>query len=65
MVLAAIDPDGEMSQALRTAGLRVTMPQLAMLIWLAQHPHSTVDAIAGVREPSPPGVPPVRPHRGC
>jgi Fur family ferric uptake transcriptional regulator len=50
MVLAAIDPDGEMSRALRTAGLRVTMPRLAMLTWLAGHPHSTVDAIAaGVR----------------
>ena len=51
MVLAAIDPDGEMSRALRAAGLRVTMPRLAMLTWLAGHPHSTVDAIAaGVRE---------------
>jgi Fur family ferric uptake transcriptional regulator len=51
MVLAAIDPDGEMSGALRAAGLRVTMPRLAMLTWLAGHPHTTVDAIAaGVRE---------------
>lgn len=51
MVLAAIDPDGEMSRALRTAGLRVTMPRLAMLTWLDGHPHATVDAIAaGVRE---------------
>jgi Fur family ferric uptake transcriptional regulator len=51
MVLAAIDPEGEMSRALRAAGLRVTMPRLAMLTWLAGHPHSTVDAIAaGVRE---------------
>ena len=51
MVVAAIDPDGEMSRALRTAGLRVTMPRLAMLTWLAGHPHATVDAIAGgVRE---------------
>ncbi len=51
MVLAAIDPEGEMSRALRAAGLRVTMPRLAMLTWLAVHPHSTVDAIAaGVRE---------------
>jgi Fe2+ or Zn2+ uptake regulation protein len=50
-VLAAIDPDGEMSRALRTAGLRVTMPRLAMLTWLGGHPHATVDAIAaGVRE---------------
>jgi Fur family ferric uptake transcriptional regulator len=51
MVLAAIDPEGEMSRALRAAGLRVTMPRLAMLTWLAGHPHATVDAIAaGVRE---------------
>ncbi len=51
MVLAAIDPDGEMSRALRAAGLRVTIPRLAMLTWLAGHPHATVDAIAaGVRE---------------
>jgi Fe2+ or Zn2+ uptake regulation protein len=51
MVLAAIDPDGEMSRALRTAGLRVTMPRLAMLTWLGGHPHASVDAIAaGVRE---------------
>jgi Fe2+ or Zn2+ uptake regulation protein len=53
MVLAAIDPDGEMSRALRAAGLRVTMPRLAMLTWLDGHPHATVDAIvAGVRERS-------------
>jgi Fur family transcriptional regulator, stress-responsive regulator len=51
MVLAAIDPDGEMSRDLRAAGLRVTMPRLAMLTWLDGHPHATVDAIAaGVRE---------------
>ena len=51
MVMAAIDPDGEMARALRAAGLRVTMPRLAMLTWLAGHPHATVDAIAaGVRE---------------
>jgi Fur family ferric uptake transcriptional regulator len=51
MVLAAIDPDGEMSRALRAAGLRVTVPRLVMLTWLAGHPHATVDAIAaGVRE---------------
>jgi Fur family ferric uptake transcriptional regulator len=53
MVLAAIDPDGEMSRALHAAGLRVTTPRLAMLSWLAGHPHSTVEAIAaGVRERS-------------
>jgi Fe2+ or Zn2+ uptake regulation protein len=51
MVLAATDPDGDMSRALRAAGLRVTMPRLAMLTWLDGHPHATVDAIAaGVRE---------------
>jgi Fur family ferric uptake transcriptional regulator len=51
MVLPAIDPDGGISRALRAAGLRVTMPRLAMLTWLAGHPHATVDAIAaGVRE---------------
>ena len=38
-------------RALRSAGLRVTMPRLAMLAWLADHPQATVDAIAaGVRE---------------
>ncbi|HWG65279.1 MAG TPA: Fur family transcriptional regulator [Streptosporangiaceae bacterium] len=51
MAVAAVDPDSELSRALRLAGLRVTMPRLAMLRWLAGHPHSTVDAIAaGVRE---------------
>jgi Fe2+ or Zn2+ uptake regulation protein len=51
MTVAPLDPDGEMSRALRSAGLRVTMPRLAMLTWLAGHPHATVDAIAaGVRE---------------
>ena len=51
MVLAETDPGGQMSRALRAAGLRVTQPRLAMLAWLAGHPHSTVDAIAaGVRE---------------
>jgi Fur family ferric uptake transcriptional regulator len=51
MPVAALDPDGEMARALRSAGLRVTMPRLAMLTWLAGHPHATVDAIAaGVRE---------------
>ena len=51
MAVAAVDPDGEFSRALRQAGLRVTMPRLAVLTWVARHPHSTVDAIAaGVRE---------------
>ena len=53
MVLAAMDPDGGTARALRAAGLRVTMPRLAMLTWLDGHPHATVDAIAaGVRERS-------------
>jgi Fur family ferric uptake transcriptional regulator len=35
---------------LRAAGLRVTAPRRAVLTWLAEHPHSTVDAIGtGVR----------------
>jgi Fur family ferric uptake transcriptional regulator len=51
MAAAPADPDGAMSQALRSAGLRVTMPRLAMLTWLAGHPHATAEAIAaGVRE---------------
>jgi Fe2+ or Zn2+ uptake regulation protein len=51
MALAPVDPDGAALRALRSAGLRVTMPRLAMLTWLAEHPHSTADAIgAGVRE---------------
>ncbi len=37
--------------ALRTAGLRVTTPRLAVLSWLADHPHSTAEAIGrGVRQ---------------
>jgi Fur family transcriptional regulator, stress-responsive regulator len=40
-----------MSQALRAAGLRVTLPRLAMLAWLAEHPHSTAEAIGvGLRQ---------------
>ena len=36
--------------SLRAAGLRVTAPRRAVLTWLAEHPHSTVDAIGtGVR----------------
>ncbi len=51
MAVSALDPDGEMSRSLRAAGLRVTMPRLAMLTWLAEHPHATVVAIAaGVRD---------------
>jgi Fur family ferric uptake transcriptional regulator len=48
---ASADRDGDVPQALREAGLRVTMPRQAVLTWLAQHPHSTADEIgAGVRE---------------
>jgi Fur family transcriptional regulator, stress-responsive regulator len=50
MTFAPVDPDGAASRALRGAGLRVTMQRLAMLAWLAEHPHSTADTIgAGVR----------------
>jgi Fur family ferric uptake transcriptional regulator len=53
MDVAAVDPDGAMSRALRAAGLRVTMPRLAMLTWLTGHPHATAEAIAaGLREQS-------------
>jgi Fur family transcriptional regulator, stress-responsive regulator len=51
MAIAPVDPDGAVSLVLRSAGLRVTAPRLVMLAWLAQHPHSTADAIgAGLRE---------------
>lgn len=46
-----VDSDETALTALRAAGLRVTAPRRAVLVWLAKHPHSTVDAIsAGVRE---------------
>ncbi|AXB45738.1 Fur family transcriptional regulator [Amycolatopsis albispora] len=36
---------------LRAAGLRVTAPRVAVLEWLADHPHTTADQVAaGVRE---------------
>jgi len=51
MTVGPVDPDGAASQALRSAGLRVTMPRLAILAWLGAHPHSTAEAIgAGVRD---------------
>jgi Fur family ferric uptake transcriptional regulator len=51
VAVAAIDPDGVLSRALRAAGLRVTMPRLIMLAWLEAHPHSTAEAVgAGLRE---------------
>jgi Fur family transcriptional regulator, stress-responsive regulator len=51
MAVAPVDPDSAELRALRSAGLRVTKPRRAMLMWLGEHPHSTADAIgAGVRE---------------
>ncbi len=46
MSTAAVDPNGAALRELRAAGLRVTVPRRAVLSWLDQHPHSTVDAIA-------------------
>jgi Fur family ferric uptake transcriptional regulator len=38
-------------QRLRSAGLRVTGPRVAVLEWLVQHPHATADEVAaGVRD---------------
>ncbi|MBP2475303.1 Fur family ferric uptake transcriptional regulator [Crossiella equi] len=31
---------------LRSVGLRITQPRIAVLEWLAHHPHSTADAVA-------------------
>ncbi|GAB3000002.1 Fur family transcriptional regulator [Saccharothrix stipae] len=40
----------EPRQLLKDAGLRITAPRLAVLDWLAAHPHATADAVAeGVR----------------
>jgi Fe2+ or Zn2+ uptake regulation protein len=37
--------------SLRTAGLRITAPRLAVLAWLREHPHATADVVVtGVRE---------------
>jgi Fur family ferric uptake transcriptional regulator len=50
MALLPVDADGAALRALRGAGLRVTKPRRAVLAWLAEHPHSTVDTIGtGVR----------------
>jgi Fur family transcriptional regulator, stress-responsive regulator len=50
MVLLPVDTDGVALRALRGAGLRVTKPRRAVLAWLTDHPHSTVDDIGrGVR----------------
>lgn len=36
---------------LKTAGLRITAPRVAVLEWLADHPHATADQVAdGVRK---------------
>jgi Fur family ferric uptake transcriptional regulator len=38
-------------ELLKDAGLRITAPRLAVLEWLAQHPHTTAEQVAdGVRE---------------
>lgn len=50
MVGATDRRDDAMVRELRGAGLRVTMARQAVLTWLAEHPHSTADAVAdGVR----------------
>lgn len=41
-----VDLDETALKALRAAGLRVTAPRRAVLAWLVEHPHSTVDAIS-------------------
>jgi Fe2+ or Zn2+ uptake regulation protein len=45
-------PDrARLREQLKLAGLRVTAPRLAVLGWLADHPHTTADQVAGgVRE---------------
>ncbi|MFL6145430.1 MAG: Fur family transcriptional regulator [Labedaea sp.] len=41
----------EPREQLRAAGLRVTAPRLAILKWLATHPHSTADQVgAAIRQ---------------
>jgi Fur family transcriptional regulator, stress-responsive regulator len=46
-----VPPGSAATHALRSAGLRVTSPRIAMLTWLSAHPHSTAETIgAGVRE---------------
>jgi Fur family transcriptional regulator, stress-responsive regulator len=47
VITSGVDPA---VAALRGAGLRVTAPRRAVLTWLADHPHSTADAVGtGVR----------------
>lgn len=51
MACTQVDVDEAALKALRAAGLRVTAPRRAVLAWLVEHPHSSVDAIsAAVRE---------------
>jgi Fur family ferric uptake transcriptional regulator len=51
MAPVPVDPDDAALQALRVVGLRVTTPRRAVVAWLAEHPHSTADAVGrGVRE---------------
>jgi Fur family transcriptional regulator, stress-responsive regulator len=51
MAFGSVDPGGAASRPLRSAGLRVTMPRLAVPAWLEAHPHSRAEAIgAGLRE---------------
>ncbi|MBN6035179.1 Fur family transcriptional regulator [Amycolatopsis sp. 195334CR] len=45
------DQQSPVRHHLRAAGLRVTAPRVAVLEWLAEHPHTTADQVAaGVRE---------------
>jgi Fur family ferric uptake transcriptional regulator len=38
-------------ERLRSVGLRITAPRIAVLEWLAEHPHTTADQVAaGVRQ---------------
>jgi len=39
-----VDTDETALKELRAAGLRVTAPRRAVLAWLVENPHSTVDA---------------------
>lgn len=41
-----MQPTAEVAQSLRSAGLRVTAPRLAVLDVLAAHPHATADDVA-------------------
>jgi Fur family ferric uptake transcriptional regulator len=42
--------DSHVPDRLRAAGLRITAPRVAVLEWLAEHPHTTADQVAeGVR----------------